>query len=323
MLTRTALNLYWLARYLQRCEITARFLQIQVEALVDRTQTEIQFGWERMYRSLDRDMPQQSQSQQQAENEYQASESMALCDNLTFSKDNPDSVWNCFEKVRENARQVRYCITEEMWSSINLTYLGYKDQAVSDVWERSPEDFYQEFARDVQAIEGVAQATMYRDAGWYFFELGGTIEQAQQLCSMLLAHIEVLQRYRRLSENTWSSLLHGYYADEIYEHVYGKTLNPRSAFNLLVFDAALPCSLNAMLKKLQATIDSIGIAPNALALHNIRNTMFSLAKLVTHESSGIKANHTDLTTTQSLLTEIHDDIFNAWIGYTVDDSPLG
>lgn len=321
MLARTALNLYWLARYLQRCEITSRFLSIQVETLVDKTIAEIHFGWERMYRALDRTFPQMD-SEDQREEELPVADSLTLCDDLTFSKSNPDGVWSCFEQVRENARQVRYCINEEFWSSINLVYLAYRDKSIEDVWEVSPQAFYHEFAREIQSIEGVAEATMYRDDGWYFYQLGGIIEQAQQLCSMLIAHHELLLTSRRLSESTWMSLLKGYYANETYEHVYGKNIEPRSAFNLLIFDSQLPCSLNALLKKLQATIENIGDAPNPVALQQIKSVMFSLATLVSHVSYGIRANVADLRSTQSQFSQIHDQIFNAWIGYTVDDTPV-
>lgn len=321
MLARTAFNLYWLARYLQRCELTARFLSIQVETLVDKPILEIQFGWERMYRSLDRPMP-QWEAEDPSEDELPVADSLTLCDDLTFSKTNTDAIWACFEQVRENARQARYCITEEVWSSINLTYLAYQGKSIVDVWEVSPQEFYVDFARDVQSIEGVAQATMYRDDGWYFYQLGSIIEQAQQLCSMLIAHLEVLLTSRNVSTSTWSSLLRGYYAKETYAHVHGMSMDPRSVFNMLVFDSGLPCSLNALLKSLQGTIASIGDAPNPIGLQQIKSIMFSLATLVSHISSGIKANVADLRNAQGLFTQIHDEIFNAWIGYTVDDTPV-
>ena len=321
MLTRTAQNLYWLARYLQRCELMARFLSIQLETLVDKTILEIQFGWERMYRSLDRSVPQR-ENESQPEEEFPMADSLTLCDDLTFASANPDAIWACLEHVRENARQVRYCITEEVWSSINLTYLAYKERSIVDVWEVSPQAFYSEFARNIQSIEGVAQATMYRDDGWYFYQLGDIMEQAQQLCSMLLAHHELLMSFRLLSTSTWTSLLRGYYANETYAHVYGKNVDPRSVFNLLVFDAGLPCSLNALLKNLQETVTNLGEAPNPVALQHIRSLMFQLATLVSHVSSGIKASVGDLRNTQTLFTQIHDEIFNAWIGYTIDDTPL-
>jgi len=321
MLARTAFNLYWLARYLQRCELTARMLSIQVETLVDKPIAEILFGWERLYRSLERDIP-QWQTQDSNEDELPSSDSLTLCDDLTFSTVNPDSAWACFVRVRENARQVRYCITEEVWSSINLTYLEYRDKTILDVWESSPQFFYRDFARDIQSIEGVAEATMYRDDGWFFYQLGGIIEQAQQLCSMLLSQHELLLSHRRLSTSTWVSLLRCYYAKETYEHVYGMTIDPRSAFNLLVFDSRLPCSLNALLKKLQATISDLGEAPNLLALQQIRSAMFSLATQVSHISSGFKASLESLQSAQNIFTQIHEDIFNAWIGYTVEEAPV-
>ena len=321
MLARTAFNLYWLARYLQRCELTARFLSIQVETLVDKPILEIQFGWERMYRSLDRALP-QTETQDQNEDELPVADSLTLCDDLTFSKTNTDAIWACFEQVRENARQVRYCITEEVWASINLTYLAYRGKSIVDVWEVSPQEFYADFARDVQSIEGVAQATMYRDDGWYFYQMGSIVEQAQHMCSMLIAHLEVLLTSRTVSTSTWSSLLRGYYAKETYAHVHGMSMDPRSVFNMLVFDSGLPCSLNALLKSLQSTIASIGGAPNPKALQEINGIMFSLATLVSHVSSGIKANVADLRNAQGLFTQIHDQIFNAWIGYTVDDTPV-
>ena len=319
MLARTAFNLYWLARYLQRTEHMARCLSIQVETLVDKPILEIQFGWERMYRSLEQPMPQWKSSHED-EDELPAADSLTLCDHLTFDSSNTDAVWSSFMKVRENARQVRYCITEEVWSSINLLYLAYRDKSIVDVWEVSPQAFYKDLTREIQAIRGVASATMYRDDGWYFYQLGSIIEQAQQMCSMLAAQQELWLAYRQVSTSIWSSLLRGYYANETYDHVYGMNLEPRSAFHLLVFDARLPCSLKSLLKQLQDTIEVLGDAPNPNALRQIKTLVFSLASQVTHTSTGIRPAVEDLRGTQEVFTAIHDEIFQAWIGYAVDDS---
>ena len=122
LLARSAQGLYWMGRYLERAEHLCRLLRFQVEALVDRPIREIYFGWSRIYMSMNRRPPGGSITMV-GNDDFTLADSYTLADDLTFERTNPDSIWNCFSLGRENARQMRHCISGEMWTCLNLAYL--------------------------------------------------------------------------------------------------------------------------------------------------------------------------------------------------------
>ena len=92
---------------------------------------------------------------------------------------------------------MRHCISAEMWVSLNLAYLRTQKLSIQDIWTTSPESFYAETAAEINTFSGVAGATMYRDDGWRFMQLGHFIERAQLAASLLLAHLTVAEIDRR------------------------------------------------------------------------------------------------------------------------------
>ena len=111
-----------MGRYLERAQHLCRLLRLQTESLVDRPVREIYFGWRRIYASMDRQPP-GGRLELDYDDDFTLADSYTLADDLTFERSNPDSVWSCFALGRENARQVRHCISAEMWISLNLAYL--------------------------------------------------------------------------------------------------------------------------------------------------------------------------------------------------------
>ena len=188
MLSRSVHGLYWMGRYLERAEFLCRLLKLQTEALVDRPIREIYVGWVRIYDSMNRKPPGGS-LEHLGGDDFTLADSYTLADDLTFERSNPDSVWSCFTMGRENARQIRHCISSELWTSLNLAYLRIQKLDMRDIWLTSPEGFYAETAAEMNTFSGVAAATMYRDEGWRFMQLGRFIERAQMSTSLFLAQL--------------------------------------------------------------------------------------------------------------------------------------
>ena len=111
MLSRSAEGLYWMGRYFERAEHLCCLLRWQVETLVDRPIREIYFGWSRIYMSLNRQPP-GGRLELLGSDDYTLADSYTLAGDLTF--ESSDSIWSCFALGRENARQMRHCISAEM-----------------------------------------------------------------------------------------------------------------------------------------------------------------------------------------------------------------
>ena len=296
-----------MGRYLERADHLSRMLQLQAEALVDRSIGEIYSGWRRIYRSLDRMPPggglepvtddaanasrprngeepdSQWQAQRRRGDNYTLADSFTLADDLTFERANPGSMWSCFALGRENARQMRNCISAEMWRSLNLTYLKLQQISILDIWNASPESFYMQTAEDIETFMGVAAATMYRDEGWHFMQLGRFLERSQLASGLLLAQLEEDETPTEHTESDWTMLLRVFHAQEAYMRTCGVEIRPEQVLNLLVTDPLLPDSMRRGLDTVSEHLEAIGSGPDRASTAAVNRMAGRLRSLVLYE----------------------------------------
>ena len=321
MLSRSAEGLYWMGRYLERAEHLCRLLRVQVETLVDRPVREILFGWSRIYASLDRSPP-AGDLAPEAGDDYTLADSYTLAGDLTFERSNPASVWNGLAMARENARQMRHCISSEMWSCLNLAYLRVRGLDVPDIWRTGPEGFYADTAREIDTFIGVAEATMYRDEGWRFMRLGRFIERAQLCIALLLAQLATARSQGGgTSGADWTSLLHVYQAFDAYERSYSVEVRPEQVLDLLATDPLLPGSLCRSLDTAAAELAAIGPGPGARAGAAAERLAGRLRALIRYEWPDRDDREAILAQAGGYCRELHDQVVAAWIAYDVEDSP--
>ena len=279
MLARTAQGIYWTSRYLERAQHLCGMLKMQSEALVDRPIREIHLGWNRIYVSIGR-MPPAGGTVLVDNDDYMLADSYTLADDLTFERTNPDSVWNCFAQGRENARQMRQCISAEMWSCLNVAYLQVQGMNIQDIWRGSPEGFYTWMVGQLDTFAGIASATMYRDEGWHFMQLGYFIERAQLLSGLLNAQLELDDIGREHSDGDWTSLLRLYHALEAHNRTYSNEVKPESVIELLSTDILLPGSLIRSLDLASYEILAIGDGPDKRSSGDVKGLASLLASTV-------------------------------------------
>ena len=345
MLARSAQGLYWMGRYLERAAHLSRQLQLQTAALADRSIPEIYAGWNRIYGSLHRQppggslawfyngigggddigggiAPVQSQGQGQGQgdlgDDYTLADSFALADDLTFERSNPGSVWSCFAQGRENARQMRHCISAEMWTSLNLAYLRIQQVRITDIWAASPESFYAATSADIDTFMGVAAATMYRGEGWHFMQLGRFVERAQQVAAVLLAQTDAdMGASVEQSESDWVTLLRAHHAYEEYTRAYGVAARPEPALDLLVTDPLLPNSICRSLDRAELELAALGAAPDAAAAAAVRRLSGRL-RAVAHYEWPDRDDRTELLRRiDAHCRELHDLITLTYFEYPV------
>jgi uncharacterized alpha-E superfamily protein len=258
MLSRTADNLYWLARYVERAEYLARIL----EATQRLTALPIAYGG--------------------SSNEWESAVATAGCTNaffahygeateenvtdfLAFSTANPSSIRNCFEVARTNARAVRTALTVEMWDAINGAWLELKRYGNGPT---SREEFMR-FLRWVQEsslrFDGSAYRTMLRNDAYWFSRLGLYSERADNTARILDVKYHVL-----LPENEtvggpldyfqWSAILRSVSALTAYHWVYRESLKPWLIADLLMLNDQMPRSLASCYENLVRYLDNIANA---------------------------------------------------------------
>ena len=322
MLSRSAQGLYWMGRYLERAGRLCRLLQLQVEALVDRPVAEIHFGWSRIYAVLDRQPPFGDDFESDESDDFVLADSYTLAGDLTFERSNPESVRSCFELGRENARQMRHCISDEMWTCLNLAWLRIRDLDIEDIWKVSPEGFYALTTRDIDTFIGVAEATMYRDEGWCFMRIGRFIERAQLLTALLLAQLATARAVDSAPEAGWTTLLRAWQAFDAYKRAHSVEVRPDRVLDLLVADPLLPGSLHRSLETLARELAAIGPSPNVRAGAATERLAGRLCALIRYEWPDHPNRPALLSQAREHCLELHALVNSAFVEYAIEDAPI-
>ena len=320
MLSRSAQGLYWLGRYLERAEHLCRLLQLQTEALVDRPIQEIYHGWRRIYWCMGA-QPMGGLFDPGGDDDYTLADSYTLADELTFERSNPASVWSCFALGRENARQMRHCISAEMWTSLNVPYLRLREMSIQNIWGTSPESFYAQTSADVNTFAGVAGATMYRDEGWRFLQLGQFMERSQLTASLLLAQMSIDAPELEDTYAGWNGLLRIYHASEIYASNYGVEVQPGRVLDLLATDPQLPNSLCRAIDKVSEEIGHLAAGPDQASNGAARRLTGRMRAMVHYDWPDVDDRRGLLQRVRGYSRDLHSLVVTAYFDYPIGDWP--
>jgi uncharacterized alpha-E superfamily protein len=235
MLSRTASSLYWLQRYLERAESTARLLEGTLNLSLDLPD-EAEDAWEAVVATSGDLAP-------FTERFGRATQASALRF-LAFDPQNENSVLNAVRAARENARQVREQIPEEAWELINGLYHALRGVSTSEAALTVSAEVLHEVRATGRGVEGALQAAMPREEGWHFGRLGLQIERADQTSRLVDANYQLLPPYTEpgSSAHRWEGLLKSADAAQAFRRRHGATQGTRAAAFLLL-DLAFPRSV--------------------------------------------------------------------------------
>src|SRR5579871_877644 len=234
MLSRVADSLYWMSRYIERAEHTARVMAVKLESMVEQTPEDAAASWGRVVEAL--------QGEQLA---HQPQDAFAITKKLAFDRDSDSALICSLSMARDNARQVREALSNEVWESLNRLYLRLSPVTMDSIWVHSPARLFREALEEMHALEGVTYSTLSHGEGWYFLELGKHIERAQLLGRLLDVHF---RGPRDGSQNTpkyfdWLVLLKFCTAFEPNTKLYTASIRPQTIAQLLLFDPDFPHSI--------------------------------------------------------------------------------
>lgn len=256
MLSRVADSVFWMSRYLERAENTARFIDVNqnltLEAdagggpqwvpLVDTSGDRELF--EEMYPSPDRD---------------------SVLRFLAFEPLNPNSIYSCLARARENARTVRENITTEMWEEINSLYYVVKRAATDPQVLRSPYLFLNRVKLASLTLIGITDATMSHGEPWHFARLGRLLERADKTTRILdVKYFVLLPKPAAVGSPVdvvqWSALLKSASALEMYRKIHGR-IAPGNVVDFLLLDRHFPRSVRYALGRAEMSLHSISGTP--------------------------------------------------------------
>lgn len=176
MLSRVAENLYWMTRYMERAEDTARLINAVTLMSLDMPQ-DVRFGWDSLLRVAGLD--------QLFYTHYSEANEAAVIRFLQRDEKNPSSILACITRARENTRTFREVLPWECWEWVNELYLYARSNLTHDLDRRRRYEVLQAVIRRRQSIVGLLAGTMSRDAAFQFLRLGRNVERADMTTRIL------------------------------------------------------------------------------------------------------------------------------------------
>jgi uncharacterized alpha-E superfamily protein len=239
MLSRTASNLYWIGRYMERAEFTVSL----VEATIRLDSLGIRNRSDQTWRSALAVAGATEGFEQTKENLG----AFAARRYLTLHADNPSSVRSCLAAARDNARAARNALSREAWEAINRAWLTIRSRA-SPGGSQATLTMVDALRADTRGFEG-ALMRMLRSEGYWFVRLGQMIERADNTARLLDVKYYLLlpageQVGGTLDRDQWNTILHIVSARLAYRLLYPEGLKPWLVADLLVFRRELPRSLH-------------------------------------------------------------------------------
>ncbi len=314
MLSRVADTLYWMSRYLERAEHTARLLDLQLHLMLELDAAALEKRWERLLISLHIPPPPTGKT-----------DSFTMTHWITFDPTNRNSLVSCIADARENARHVREEISTEMWEQVNLLSLQVKDAEIETIWDDQPHVFFRTVKEGVHLFQGITDSTMNHGEGWQFIQLGRALERVTATAVLLKTHFEPQIRYQdTITEDylEWIGLLKSCTAFEAYCKVYTAQLRPDRIAEFLILNPEFPHSIRFSIDEIHRALQAVAQSTENKRARNVNRlsgrlrATLDFGQIDEIVGSGL---HVYLDTVQAECTQIHDAIYQAYITYPIDE----
>lgn len=252
MLSRVADSMYWMSRYLERAEHTARLIDVDLQLRLDRS-PEIGSGrGMRLLEALQVPVPEDG-----------TIDPGNLTHVLTLDRANPSSIVSCVAAARENLRQVREQCSTEMWEQLNRLYLQVTSTAPSEAWLLHSYVFFRAVQEGAHLFQGVTDSTMSHGEGWHYIQLGRYVERTDVLAKLIGTHFNHLpyaldQTVESEEYLEWVGLLKSCAAFEAYCKRYTADLRPLRVAEFLLLNPQFPHSVRFSVDMVHAALRAIG-----------------------------------------------------------------
>jgi uncharacterized alpha-E superfamily protein len=310
MLSRVANSIYWLSRYTERAENVARFIDVNLQMILDLPSGFTE-QWEPLVIITGDDAAfAQRFSRASRENVIRF---------LTFDVNNPNSIISCLRAARENARTIREAISPEMWEQINTYYLMVNAAASDERMMGSPYSFFSEVKRASHLFDGISEATMLHDEGWHFYRAGRLLERADKTSRLLEVKYFILLPSAAdvgtpLDDIQWAAVLRSASALEMYRKRHGH-IAPDKIIDFLVLDREFPRSIHYCLTAANDSLHAISGTPIGMYRNPAEQHLGQLrAELAYTDTQQIVARglHEFLDALQKKLNLIDQSIFDTF-----------
>ena len=257
MLSRTADHLFWMSRYMERAENTARMLDVNYQtSLLPQSADRTEEGWAGLLGI--------SELTWSFDKKHEVVTAAHVMDFMVRDAENPSSIVSCLAAARENARAVRGKLTTELWETTNQTFLEFNRLLKDDSFERDPAALFEWVKFRSHLSRGVSVGTMLQDESLHFIRIGTFLERADNTARLLDVKFHALagdyfgawedDEAPEVDFYHWSAILRSVSAFEIYRKVYRNVIRPDKVAELLMLRPDMPrslaCCMNAVVENL-------------------------------------------------------------------------
>jgi uncharacterized alpha-E superfamily protein len=263
MLSRVADSIYWMSRYVERAENVARFIEVNLQLMLDGTSGQGQ-QWEPLVNTTG--------DYEAFSKRYGEATQRDVIEFLTFDAENPNSILSCIRAARENARTIREIISSEMWLQLNKFYLVVTAAAETSSAQANPYEFFTEVKNASHLFNGLAAATMTHGEPWHFYQMGLMLERADKTSRILDVKYFILLRSVQdvgtpFDDIQWAAVLRSASAFEMYRKRHGR-IAPKSIVEFLLLDRGFPRAIHFCLLAARDSLHAISGTPAGTFRHS-------------------------------------------------------
>lgn len=255
MLGRTAQNLFWLSRYIERAENMARMFEVGYRmSLTSRREGGASEHLVSMLQAAEAD--------EGFNKKHKQADVQSVAHYMLFDEENYSSVKSCLLAARTNARSVRTALTLDMWESINSAWLEFADIRPRDISGAKLQELLGWVKQVSYTYRGALLSTFLRDAGYAFSQIGNFVERADNTARILdMKYYVLLPRATLVGGDVdvqqWTMILRAASAHKSYRHVYHDRYKAWNIADYLILRPEMPRSLIFCVQWINRTIDML------------------------------------------------------------------
>lgn len=313
MLARVAERIYWLGRYMERSENTARIVSVYSNLLLDLPKG-TRIGWKTLIDIVG--------GNEHFKEKFQHADERSIIRFLLADTDNPVSILSALSMARENARTTREIIPSEAWEQINNLYLYTKESVTKGIARNERYRLLQYIIIQIQQFTGLMAGTMSHNYAYDFIHLGRNLERADMTTRIVdvgsgnllpqLSHTETevntLETYNNI---LWMSVLRSLSAYQMYRQNVQNRINPEDVVGFLLQNIEFPRAVVHCLREVEACVQKLPNNENtlrAIAATQRRIKEGSIAELL-KDSNRL---HTFIDLVQLEIANVHQQISRTW-----------